>query len=173
MIASAYTYDVDAGLAGEEVVLWWGLFDQELYVEHGDRRFGPFAPVGGPIPLHKYRKFQKSKAEERADWVAALAERIGLPRAALDGGDVPSPPAVALPAKVTFVDPDPFQTLAFPNVIAAKRAVADEIGMALAKLAPDDRAFIDALVRETLARDVVLARVRAYFKQRTGGGERC
>ena len=85
----------------------------------------------------------------------------------------PSPPAVALPAKVTFVDPDPFQTLAFPNVIAAKRAVADEIGMALAKLAPDDRAFIDALVRETLARDVVLARVRAYFKQRTGGGERC
>jgi hypothetical protein len=166
-------YEVDGGLAGEEVVLWWGLFDQELYVEHGDRRFGPFAPVGGPIPLHKYRKFQKSKAEERADRVAALAERIGLPRAALDGGDVPSPPAVALPAKVTFVDPDPFQTLAFPDVIAAKRAVADEIGMALAKLAPEDRAFIDALVRETLARDVVLARVRAYFKQRTGGGERC
>jgi hypothetical protein len=166
-------YEVDAGLAGEEVVLWWGLFDQELYAEHGDRRFGPFAPVGGPIPLHKYRKFQKSKAEERADRVAALAERIGLPRAALDGGDVPSPPAVALPAKVTFVDPDPFQTLAFPDVIAAKRAVADEIGMALAKLAPEDRAFIDALVRETLARDVVLARVRAYFKQRTGGGERC
>jgi tetratricopeptide (TPR) repeat protein len=47
------------------------------------------------------------------------------------------------------------------------------IGMALAKLAPEDRAFIDALVRETLARDVVLARVRAYFKRRTGGGERC
>jgi hypothetical protein len=166
-------YEVEAGLAGEAVVLWWGLFDQELYVEHGDKRFGPFAPVGGPIPLHKYRRFQKSRAEERADRVAALAERIGLPRAALAGGDLPPPPATPPPAKVAFADPDPFQTLAFPDVIAAKHAVADEIGTALAKLAPEDRAFIDALVRETLARDVVLARVRAYFKQRTGGGERC
>ena len=33
-------YEVDPDLAGEDVVLWWGLFDQELYVEHGDRRYG-------------------------------------------------------------------------------------------------------------------------------------
>jgi hypothetical protein len=30
-------YEVDAELAGEEVLLWWGLFDNELYVEHGQR----------------------------------------------------------------------------------------------------------------------------------------
>lgn len=165
-------YEVDAGLAGEEVVLWWGLFDQELYVEHGDKRFGPFSPVGGPIPLHKYRKFQKSKAEERADRVAALAERIGLPRAALDGDGLP-PSAATPPAKLPFADPDPFQTLAFPSIIAAKLAIADELGMALAKLAPDERAFIDALVRETLAKDAVLARVRARFRNRGGGGTPC
>ena len=166
-------YEVDAGLAGEEVVLWWGLFDQELYVEHADKRFGPFAPVGGPIPLHKYRRFQKSKAEERADRVAALADRIGLPRAALDGGDLPPPPAAPPPVKVAFADPDPFQTLAFPDIVAAKHAVADEIGMALAKLAPEDRAFIDALVRETLAKETVLARVRTRFKNRAEGGGGC
>lgn len=32
-------YEVDPDLAGEEVVLWWGLFDQELFVEHGDKRY--------------------------------------------------------------------------------------------------------------------------------------
>lgn len=167
-------YEVDPDLAGEDVVLWWGLFDQELYVEHGDRRYGPYGPVGGPIPLHKYRKHQKSKSEERADRVAELAERIGLPRAALDGGTLPLPPPVMAPAaKVAFNDPDPYRTLAFPDIIAAKRAIAGEIGLALAKLSTEDRTWIDALVRETLAKDEVLTKVRAYFRQRTGGGGRC
>jgi len=61
----------------------------------------------------------------------------------------------------------------FPDIIAAKLAIADEIGMALAKLAPDERAFIDALVRETLAKDIVLARVRGRFRNRAGGGGTC
>ena len=34
-------YEVDPELAGETVVLWWGLFDRDLFVEHGERRFGP------------------------------------------------------------------------------------------------------------------------------------
>lgn len=42
-------------------MLWWGLFDQELYVEQGEKRFGPYAPVGGPIPLNHYRSFKKTK----------------------------------------------------------------------------------------------------------------
>lgn len=158
-------YEVDAGLAGETVVLWWGLFDQDLYVEHDDRRYGPYAPSGGPIPLHRYRKYQKSKAEERADRVAALADRIGLPRAALTGDDLPASAGVpAVPARVPFADPDPFQELAYPDIVSAKRAVADELGLPLARLAAEDRAFIDALVRETLVRATVLARVRQRFK---------
>ena len=147
-----------------------GFTVQELYVEHGEKRFGPYAPVGGPIPLHKYRKFKKSTAEERADRVAALAESIGLPRAALSGGELPPLPSAMPTTKVAFSDPDPFQTLAFPSTIAAKRAVADELGLALAKLAPEDRAFIDALVHETLDKPTVLARVRAHFKHRAQGG---
>ena len=31
-------YEVDPDLAGEEVVLWWGIFDNELYVECGEQR---------------------------------------------------------------------------------------------------------------------------------------
>src|SRR3954453_18866692 len=103
-------YEVDADLAGETVLLWGGLFDRDLYVEHGERRFGPYAPVGGPIPLHRYRSHQKTKSEERADRIAALAERLGLPRAALEGR--PELVGMAAPvqpelAKVAFVDPDP------------------------------------------------------------------
>ncbi len=105
--------------------------------------------------------------------MAAVADRIGLPRAALDGGELPSTPSATPVARRPFIDPDPFQTLAYPNIIAAKLAVADEIGMALAKVTPEDRAFIDALLRETLAKDTVLARVRAHFKNRTAGGGQC
>ena len=78
-------YEVAPELAGETVVLWWGLFDTDLSVEYGDQRFGPYAPVAGPIPLHRYRAFKKSPADERADRIEHLADPLGLPRAALTG----------------------------------------------------------------------------------------
>jgi hypothetical protein len=37
--AEGTMYAVDPEFAGETVVLWWGLFDNELYVEHGEKRF--------------------------------------------------------------------------------------------------------------------------------------
>jgi hypothetical protein len=51
-------YEVEAGLASEEVVVRWGLVDQELYLEHDDKRF---SPTGGPIPP------PEARGEERAD----------------------------------------------------------------------------------------------------------
>ena len=50
-------YEVEPDLAGEKVILWWGLFDSELYVEYQETRHGPYAPIGKPIPLHSYRSF--------------------------------------------------------------------------------------------------------------------
>lgn len=166
-------YEVAAELAGETVVLWWGLFDQDLYVEHGDRRFGPYTPSGGPIPLHRYRKYQKSKLEERADRVAALADRLGLPRATLDGTRPPAPLTRRALDRRPFTDPDPFQQLAYPSPIAAKHAIADELGMPLARLSAEDRAFIDALLRDTLEKPAVLTRVREHFKPAGSGVASC
>ncbi len=60
LTVAGVTYELDAELAGEDVIVWWGLFDQELFAERGDDRFGPFQPLGGPIPLHRYRKHRKS-----------------------------------------------------------------------------------------------------------------
>jgi hypothetical protein len=162
------SYEVDPSLAGETVTLWWGLFDQELFVEHADQRFGPFGPIDGPIPLHRYRSFRKSSGDERVDRIEALAGKLGLPRAALEG---PAPVSVlptSVPAVPTmpFADPDPFRELRYPTTLAAKLAIADYLGRPLAKLAAEDLGYIDALLRETLERRIVISCMRGYFGDR-------
>ena len=175
LTVAGVAYEVDAELAGETVVVWWGLFDQELWVEHGEERFGPYHPVGGPIPLHRYRKHRKSRREARADRMGELAQRIALPRSALSGEDDlvligagPSP-AEQVPVR-PFRDPDPFHELSFPSPLAAKRAIADEIRLPLGRLCDNDRRFIDVLVARTLSRPEVLAAIRERFPQGRKGG---
>src|SRR3546814_1620236 len=80
---------VEPELAGETVTLLWGLFDQQLFVEHDGKRHGPYEPSRGAVPLYRYRKYQKSRAEERLDKVVRLADQLGLPRATVTGGDRP------------------------------------------------------------------------------------
>jgi hypothetical protein len=166
-------YEVDPNLAGETVLLLWGLFDNDLYVEYGGERTGPYYPVSGPIPLNRYRPFKRTRADERADRLHLLAAQVGLPIAALSGeADVrlagPTTP-VELPRQAFNANADEYR---YPTAIAAKLAIADEIGKPLAKLGVDDRAFIDGVLAETLARSVVLARVREHFRHRTSEGER-
>jgi hypothetical protein len=155
-------YEVAPELAGEQVVLWWGLFDNELFVEHGEKRFGPYLPVAGPIPLHRYRAFKKSAAQTRADRIETLAGQLELPRAALE-----SRPDVAIFSRpggiptVTFSDPDPFHQLTWPTALAAKRAISDVLGLPLAKLSPGQLDQINAILQATLNKQEVLERVRA------------
>lgn len=163
-------YEVSPDLAGETVVLWWGLFDNELYVEKGDQRYGPYLPVDGPIPLHRYRKFKKSKTQERADRIEALAKQLVLPRAALEGNRelkfLSQSQPMLEPAVIPFQDPDPFQEFTYPSILAAKRAIADYLALPLARLSEEQRAFIDGILAETLNKKVILERVRHYFKGR-------
>ena len=110
-------YQVDPNLAGETVVLWWGLFDQELYVEHGARRYGPYQPLGGPIPLHRYRRFKKTVIEQRAERIEALAAQLVLPRAAADGAGrmrSTSTRPQRRPSNPLSI-PIPFQEFAYPD----------------------------------------------------------
>ncbi len=155
-------YEVAHELAGEEVVLWWGLFDNELFVEHGEKRFGPYLPVAGPIPLHRYRAFKKTAAQTRADRIETLAGQLELPRAALE-----SRPDVAIFSRpggvptVAFSDPNPFHQLTWPTALAAKRAISEVLGLPLAKLSPGQLDQINAIPQATLNKQEVLARVRA------------
>jgi hypothetical protein len=161
-------YEVDADLAGESVLLWWGLFDQDLYVEFGNERYGPYHPASGPIPLHHYRQHRKGRREQRADRVAVLAAALQVPRAVLDGCPaLAAEPGAALPRR-PFVDPDPFREFTFSNRITAKLAIAEALGMPLARLAEEERAFIDGVVAETLERRTVMERVMARLRPARG-----
>lgn len=164
-------YELEPNMAGETVILLWGLFDDEMYVEFDGEKFGPYHPVSGPIPLHRYRAFKRGKADERADRIRALADQIGLPISALAGNDVQlTPPTVETP-----VPHQPFDATAheyrFSTAIAAKLAIANELATPLAKLPAEDRVFIDHVLAETLMHRVVLSRIREYFRNKKSGGD--
>jgi hypothetical protein len=122
--------------------------------------------------LYRYRKYQKSRAEERLDKVVQLADQLGLPRAAVSGGDRPLPslPPGAVSMTVSRTPfPEPAADVAFPTPLAAKLAISVQLSRPLGSLPELDRAFIDALLTETLDRDTVASRVREHFKT-TGRG---
>lgn len=161
-------YEVGPDLAGEEVVLWWGLFDNELYVERGEQRYGPYTPVGGPIPLHRYRRFKKTKTQRRTERIEALAEKLALPESVW-GGPLPETIANRPQPATPFVDPDPFQEITFPNAIAAKRAIADYLNMPLAKLPPEELDKLNAALADSLRKTDVIDYARINLKPLLGG----
>ena len=157
-------YEGDPDLASELVTVWFGLYDDQLFVEHGERRYGPYTPIGGPIPLHRYRRFKKTRSEQRADRIEGLAEQLALPRAALSAHPTLSSTFAAFaPAKQPFRDPDPFHELAFPSALDAKRAIADHLGLPLATLVPEQLEALNALLETTLAKQTVWQYVRHHL----------
>jgi hypothetical protein len=125
--------------------------------------------VDGPIPLGRYRAFKKTQVDEKADRIRALADQLGLPIAALTGESVElTPPTtpVELPKQPFDADAHEYR---FPTVIAAKLAIAADLGTPLAKVSAEDRMFIDKVLAETLIRRHVLQQVRDYFHNRKSG----
>lgn len=162
-------YEVEPDLAGETVVLWWGLFDNELYVEHGERRYGPFLPVDGPIPLHRYRSFKKTRTQKRADRIESLAKQLSLSKAARSRFLLPSETTDTVELKMQpFVDPNPFQELTFSTVIAAKLAIAEYLARPLAKLTSEQMDYVDAVCASTLNKQEVMKQVRDFFNPLPG-----
>lgn len=161
-------YEVDPGLAGETVVLWWGLFDPELFVEFGEKRFGPYRPSGGPIPLHGYRKPRQSQVQQRADRIEDLAAKIAVPRTALSGVHDPlarTADVLKFPAR-PFEDPDPYGQFAYTDRLDALGGVSDLLHRPLARLAEDDIAFVNALVAGTLDKAVITKEIKVRFSRR-------
>jgi hypothetical protein len=66
-----------------------------------------------------------------------------------------------------FTDPDPFQEFAYPNALAAKRAIADYLAIPLAKLPPEQLDWVNTLVGATLNKKQVIEQVQEYFSHRT------
>lgn len=157
-------YEVDHHLSGEEVIIWWGLFDNAVFVELNEEKYGPYEPVSGPIPLHKYRAFKKTLKEKRAEEIEELASKIALPIEAFTK-DARAADALArtLPENIVltdFKDPDPFNELLFPNTLSAKRAISNFIGIPLAKLNEVELACIEEILTTTLDKQRVFQMVR-------------
>ena len=159
-------YEVEPDLAGEKVILWWGLFDTELYVEYQENRYGPFAPIGKPIPINSYRSFKKTNTQKRADRIEALAQQLALPSSAIGKVELPIVAENVIPFPVrSFVDPDPFEELTFKNAIEAKKAISYYLVKPLAKLTPEQMATVESILEKTLKKEEVMTQIKDYFNQ--------
>jgi hypothetical protein len=158
-------YQVEPDLAGETVILWWGLFDTELYIEHEETRYGPYSPIGGPIPLHRYRSFKKTNTQKRAERIEALAKQLELPQhvKSIVGRDSQADNVLSFPVR-SFIDPDPFQELSYPDTLTAKKAIADYLNKPLAKLTPEQMAKVNSILEKTLNKQEVMAEIKEYFQ---------
>jgi hypothetical protein len=143
-------------------------------VESDGKRYGPFNPTGGPIPLHRFRKYKKTRAEKRADTIEALAREINLSKDALSSD---TRIAEAFERKIpdntrfiTFKDPDPFNEFTYPNIIAAKKAISEYLGIPLAKLDPDQLATINDFLSKSLKKRDVMDKIKTYFRAQRQGG---
>ena len=158
-------YEVGSDLAGEMVTVWWGLFDQELFVEFQDRKYGPYLPDGGPIPLHRYRRPRKSALHRRADRIGELARAISVPRTALagDGGGLAHAADIVELRSQDFVDPDPYGQFTYGCRLDALRGISDMLHLPLARLAEDDLAFVNELVGRTLEKAAIRQEIMDRF----------
>ena len=132
----------------------------------GTSATAPTPPAGGPIPLHRYRRFKKTATQQRADRIEDLAGKLSPPTGG-GGGSIPGR-AFAVrapdPAVQPFADPDPFHELTFPSALDAKRAIADHLALPLAKLAPEQLGALNTLLEETLAKQPVWDHVRRHLE---------
>ena len=163
-------YEIDPDLAGEKVVLWWGLFDDELYVEHDGQRYGAYFPISGPVPLFRYRKFKKTKNEQRLDKLESLAKSLKLPETGDTNSEVISAMKQIVEPVPTreFDDPDPFNEKQYENILKAKLAISKYLGKPLAILEQGDRDMIDAILSESLDGEAVMKQIKEYFNNMSG-----
>jgi len=164
-------YEIDPDLAGEKVVLWWGLFDNELYVEYDGQRYGAYFPISGPIPLYRYRKFKKTKVEQRLDKLESLAKTLKLPTSEEEPNSdvIKAMKQLIEPVPLKqFDDPDPFNETCYENCFKAKLAISKYLGKPLALLNQGDLDMIDAILAESLDKKAVMKQIKHYFNAQGG-----
>jgi len=170
---SGVRYQLTPEMAGEKVIILLGLFDNELYVEFQGQKHGPFYPSSGPIPLHIYRSFKKTKIEKQIDKLELLAKKLSLPRSVLTG-QFGSDLRLIEQAKLIAeeVKPQPFvpfednniETAYFKTTLEAKLAIAKLLGKPLAVIPEVQRLELDKLINESLHKTTLLGKVREFFK---------
>ncbi|MBA3535699.1 MAG: transposase [Tatlockia sp.] len=160
-------YQLIPDMAGNEVILLYGLLDNEVYVEFNEQKMGPFYPSRGPIPLNSYRKHSKTRTEKLADDIAGLAQSISVPLSVMTGNDAQIIEHLEKARAITKLQPYiPFEEenlSLFGSKLDAKQAISHFLGKPLAELLPQQINAIEQILEETLNRELVESRVRQYF----------
>ena len=159
-------------MAGEKVIILFGLFDNELYAEFQGQKHGPFYPAAGPIPLHTYRSLKKTKLEKQIDKVEVLAKQLSLPRSVLTGHHGIDLKLIEQAKLVPEDKEQPFvpfkdnniEMAYFKTTIEAKLAIAKLLGKPLAIIPETQRFELDKLIAESLHKTTLLEKVREFFK---------
>ena len=157
-------YQLAPELAGQRLIVYWGLFDNEIFAEYEGKKYGPFCLAEPALPFGKFRPFKKTKEEERADHIAETAQKIVLPRSALSGKkeDELIKPMLEIPS-VPFVDLDPYEEINFVSTHEAKLAISGVLGIPLGRLQEYQLKNIDAILAENLNKKWVIKKVKELF----------
>ena len=127
--------------------------------------------MAGPIPLHRYRAFKRGKREARRPYPSRpISSPCPWPpwrrRPPAATADRPTDQPAATPHAAFDADALEYH---FPTTVAAKLAIAQELGLPLSKLSPDARAFIDHVLEDTRMRRLVLGRI--HFRAKPSGAD--
>ncbi|MDP3705286.1 MAG: IS481 family transposase [Legionellaceae bacterium] len=160
-------YQLIPDMAGNEVILLYGLLDNEVHVKFNGQKTGPFYPSRGPIPLNSFRRHAKTKTEKLADDIANLAQSISVPLSVMTGHDTQTieqlEKAHAITKNQLYIPFDEKKESFFGDQLEAKQAIARFLGKPLAELLPKQINAINQIVEETLSKDQIESRVRQYF----------
>lgn len=162
-------FQLTAEMAGSEVTLLLGVFDNELYVEFKGEKYGPFYPSKGPIPLHTYKRPLKTQKEKDADDIGHLAKTLSVPLSVMTG-ETPNTVVRQLERAHVIHTPSrsiPFEeqkSLTYRNRLEAKQGIANYLNRPLAELTPEQLTYINQIVAETLDRELVLNKIKKYFR---------
>ena len=161
------SYQLIPDMAGNEVILLYGLLDNEVYVEFNEQKMGPFYPSSGPIPLNSYRKHPKTKTEKLADDIADLAQSISVPLSVMTGNDTQTIEQLEKARVITktqsYIPFEEDKLALFASKLDARQAIARFLSKPLAELLPQQLNVINQILEETLNKEAVESRVRQYF----------
>ena len=161
------SYQLIPDMAGKEVILLYGLLDNEVYVEFNEQKMGPFYPSSGPIPLNSYRKHPKTKTEKLADDIADLAQSISVPLSVMTGNDTQTIEQLEKARVITktqsYIPFEEDKLALFASKLDARQAIARFLGKPLAELLPQQLNVINQILEETLNKEAVEFRVRQYL----------
>lgn len=161
-------YQLSTDMAGLEVILLHGIFDNELHVEFKGEISGPFYPFKGPIPLHTYRTPPKNYREKQADEIADLAKKLSVPLSVMTGNSEDGvvkqlKNAHAIEYKITAIPFEEKISDIFQNKLKAKQAIARYLNRPLGTLNDAQLNTINQMVSESLDKEQIMTKVRQYF----------